>query len=64
VKEAAMQNAASIREIVIAANEEALNAAITEHQIDPDRIVTIILHQRRGLAIGDYEAKYRVIYRT
>jgi len=59
-----MQNAASIREIVIPANEEALNAAIIEHQIDPDRIVTIILHQRRALAIGDYEAKYRLIYRT
>jgi hypothetical protein len=59
-----MQNTASIREILIPANEEALNAAILEHQIDPDRIVTIILHQRRALAIGDYEAKYRLIYRT
>lgn len=59
-----MQNTASIREIVVPANEAALNAAIIEHQIDPDRIVTIILHQRRALAVGDYEAKYRVIYRT
>jgi hypothetical protein len=59
-----MQNTASIREILIPANEEALNAAILERQIDPDRIVTIILHQRRALAIGDYEAKYRLIYRT
>jgi hypothetical protein len=61
--EDAMQNPASIRDILIPANDEALNAA-TKHQIDPDRIVTTILHQRHALPIGDYEAKYRAIYRT
>jgi hypothetical protein len=58
-----MQNMASVREILIPANEEAPNAAITMHQIDPDRIITIILRQRHALAIGEYEAKYRIISR-
>jgi hypothetical protein len=59
-----MKNSASIRELVVSATEDALNAAIAEHQIGPDKIISVIFLPRRELAIGDYEAKYRLIYRT
>ena len=59
-----MKNSFSIREVVITATEDALNAAVTEHQIEPDKIISVIFQPRRDLAIGDYEAKYRLIYRT
>jgi hypothetical protein len=59
-----MKNSASIRELVVSATEDALNAAVAEHQIEPDKIISVIFLPRRELAIGDYEAKYRLIYRT
>jgi hypothetical protein len=60
----ALTNFFKIREIVVPANMEALNAAVAEHQIGPDQIISIIARPRRALAIGDYEEKYRIIYRT
>jgi hypothetical protein len=59
-----MKNLISIREVVVNATEDALNAAVTEHQIEPDKIISVILQPRKELAIGDYAAKYRLIYRT
>ena len=59
-----MKNSISIREVIINATEDALNAAVTEHQIEPDKIISVIFQPRRELAIGDYTAKYRLIYRT
>jgi len=59
-----MKNSASIRELVVSATEDALNAAVAEHQIEPDKIISVIFLPRRELAIGDYGAKYRLIYRT
>jgi hypothetical protein len=59
-----MKNSASIRELVVSATEDALNAAVAEHQIEPDKIISVIFLPRRELAIGEYEAKYRLIYRT
>ena len=59
-----MKNSFSIREIVVPANEDALNAAVAVHQIEPEKIISVIFLPRRELAIGDYEAKYRLIYRT
>jgi len=58
-----MATASAVREIVVSANEEALNAAIMENQIQPEKIISVMLEPRRQLAIGDYEAKYRVVYR-
>jgi hypothetical protein len=55
---------AGIREIVVSATEEALNAAIAERAIQPDKIISVIYEPRKELAIGDYGAKYRVIYRS
>ena len=49
---------------MVNATEDALNAAVAEHQIEPDKIISVIFLPRRELAIGDYEAKYRLIYRT
>ena len=59
-----MRNTPVIRELVVPANEDALNAAVVEHQIEPDKIISVILQPRHTLAIGDYEAKYRLIYRA
>jgi hypothetical protein len=59
-----MKNSISIREIVVSATEAALNAAVDEHQIEPDKIISVIFQPRKEMAIGDYEAKYRLIYRT
>jgi hypothetical protein len=59
-----MRNSQSIKEVVVTANEDALNAAVAEHQIEPEKIISVIFQPRRELAIGDYEAKYRLIYRT
>jgi len=54
-----MRNTASIREIVVSAIQEALNAAVNQHEIAPGKVVSVILQPRHALAIGDYEAKYR-----
>ena len=59
-----MKNSTSIRELVVSATEDALNAAVAEYQIEPDKIISVIFLPRRELAIGDYGAKYRLIYRT
>ena len=58
-----MATASAVREIVVSANEEALNTAIMENQIQPEKIISVMLEPRRHPAIGDYEAKYRVVYR-
>jgi hypothetical protein len=58
-----MKNTPSIREIVVPATEQALNAAVTDNQIEPDKIISVILQPRQPMAIDDYEAKYRLIYR-
>jgi chorismate mutase len=60
----AMQNFTRIREVIVTATEDALNAAIAEHQIEPDKIISVIFQPGKVMAIGDYEAKYRLIYRT
>jgi hypothetical protein len=57
-----MKNSISIRDVIVNATEDAL--AVTEHQIEPDKIISVIFQPRRELAIGDYKAKYRLIYRT
>ena len=59
-----MKNSISIREVVVNATEDALNTAVIQHQIEPDKIISVIFQPRKELAIGDYAAKYRLIYRT
>jgi chorismate mutase len=54
---------AAVREIVVTANQQALNTAITENQIQPEKIISVVFEPRRHLAIGDHEAKYRVLCR-
>jgi hypothetical protein len=34
-----MKNSISVREVIVHATEDALNAAVTEHQIEPDKII-------------------------
>jgi hypothetical protein len=45
-----MATANSAREIVVPANEAALNAAIIDNQIEPHKIISVILQQGRHLA--------------
>jgi hypothetical protein len=62
-EETDVATAKPVRELVVTANEEALNTALMEHQIQPEKIISVMLEPRQHLAIGDYEAKYRVVYR-
>jgi chorismate mutase len=48
---------APIREIVISATTDALNTTITENQIQPEKIISVILQPAKNLAVGDWEAK-------
>jgi chorismate mutase len=59
-----MKNSTMVKEIIVKANEESLNSAINENHIAPENIISVIFQPANHLAIGDYEAKYRVIYRV
>jgi hypothetical protein len=59
-----MRNSQVLKEIIVNADAESLNSAIAEKQIAPESIVSVVFQPGKGLAIGDYEAKYRVIYRV
>jgi chorismate mutase len=59
-----MKNSQVLKEIIVKADEESLNSAIAEQHIAPENIVSVILQPGKGLAIGDYEAKYPAIYRV
>jgi hypothetical protein len=61
---ATMDNSPVLKEIIVKADEESLNRAIAEKHIIPSYIISVIYEPPRALAIGDYEAKYRVIYRA
>jgi hypothetical protein len=52
-----------VREIVVSANEAALNEALIENQIEPDKIISVMLQQGQSMAIGEHGPKYRVVYR-
>jgi hypothetical protein len=64
MKECSMQANVRVRELVVAANETALNEALAENHIEPEKIITVILQPGQHLAIGDYGPKYRVVYRA
>jgi hypothetical protein len=59
-----MNNSSVLKEIIVNADEESLNRAVAEKNIALENIISVIYQQRRALAIGDYGAKYRVIYRV
>jgi hypothetical protein len=52
-----------LKEIIVRADEQSLNDAIDEKKIGPENIVSVMLQPSNGLAVGDYEAKFRVLYR-
>jgi hypothetical protein len=54
---------AKIREIVVAADEAALNQALADRGVEPDKIVSVMLQPGQSMAIGDHGPKYRVLYR-
>ena len=49
-----MQANVKVRELVVAANEAALNEALAENPIEPEKIISVILQPGQHLAIGDY----------
>jgi hypothetical protein len=59
-----MKNSQVLKEIIVKADEESLNSAIAEKHIVPENIVSVIFQPSKSLAIGDHDAKYRVIYRV
>jgi len=59
-----MKNATTVKEIIVKANEESLNSAINDNHIAPESIISVIFQPANLLAIGDYEARYRVFYRA
>ena len=59
-----MNNSPVLKEIIVTADDESLNRAIVEKHSTPANIISVIYHPRRALAIGDYEARYRIIYRV
>ena len=59
-----MNNSPVLKEIIVTADEGSLNRAIAEKHITPANIISVLYQPRRALVIGDYEAKYRVIYRV
>jgi hypothetical protein len=59
-----MKNSQALKELVVKADEESLNSAIAERRIAPESIVSVMLQPGSGMAIGDSEPKYRVIYRA
>jgi hypothetical protein len=58
-----MATALSVRELIVPANEQALNTAITQQQIQPEKIISVILEPGNTVHIGDNGPKYRVLYR-
>jgi hypothetical protein len=59
-----MKNSQTLKELVVKADEDSLNSAISERHIAPESIISVVLQPGSGMAIGDSEAKYRVIYRA
>ena len=59
-----MKNSQALKEVIVKADEASLNSAIAENNIAPESIVSVMLQPGSGMAIGDSEAKYRVIYRA
>jgi hypothetical protein len=57
-----MAMAASVREIVVPANLEALNVALAENQVQPEKVISVLLEPGTALAQGE-GPKYRVLYR-
>ena len=55
---------AQVREIVVAAEERALNAALEQHDVAAERIISVMLEPGAALAIGDHGPRYRVLYRA
>lgn len=55
--------ALNVRELIVPANEQALNEAITQQQIQPEKIISVMLEPGNTLKIGDNGPTYRVLYR-
>jgi hypothetical protein len=52
-----------VRELIVAANEQALNAALIEQKIQPEKIISVILQPGTMMQLGDSGPTYRVLYR-
>jgi hypothetical protein len=63
-QEPTMDGHQGVRELIVAADQDALNVALEQNQIRPEKIISVIWQDGQSLAIGDHGPKYRVIYRA
>jgi chorismate mutase len=63
MKEITMTANVRVREIIVPASEAALNEALAENQVEPEKIISVMLQPGQHMAIGDHGPKYRVVYR-
>jgi hypothetical protein len=58
-----MKHRHHLKEIIVRADEQSLDDAIAEKNIGSENIVSVMLQPSNGLAVGDYEAKFRDLCR-
>ena len=54
----------SVRELLLPANGNALDAAVARYRIQPERVISVIWLPGGYAGIGDGEPKYRILYRS
>lgn len=59
-----MKNSQTGKEIIVKIDEAPHNSAIANKHIPPENIISVIFQPAAAMAIGHYEAKYRVICRA
>lgn len=58
-----MKHRHHLKEIIVRADEQSLDDAIAEKNTGSENIVSVMSQPSNGLAVGDYEAKVRVLCR-
>ena len=53
-----------IKEIVVEGTIEALNAGMAQRGVTIEDVVSLRFEPAREMAIGDYKAKYHILYRA
>ena len=58
-----MKHRHHLKEIIVRADGQSLNDATAEKKTGSENIVSVMLQPSNGLAVGDYEAKFRDLCR-
>ncbi|HEX2528455.1 MAG TPA: hypothetical protein VHL31_19415 [Geminicoccus sp.] len=59
-----MNSSGRVVEIVTPGTPEALNEVLASRGITPDRVINVRFEPARPMALGDWQAKYRVLVRA